>query len=230
MNDSDQSDYLTKQREKNIAKCARYRARHPDRCKESNDKYCAKYPERVKARHDRYHAEHSEEIKKRRAKFYAEHKSEEIARSAKYRAEHPEKTKAASDRFRAKHPERVKESRAKSYVKNLEKERAGYRKWRSSDNGRLSHAKSKHLRRALGALTIAELKEIKANSHGVCPYCMKPITKGHFDHIVPVTEGGASERSNMIWVCAKCNQKKSDKHLTEFLYKQTPVGKQSRLL
>ncbi len=68
----------------------------------------------------------------------------------------------------------------------------------------------------------------KANK-GICPYCLKSIKKGHFDHIIPVIDGGTNDKDNLLWVCAECNLKKHTKHVTEFLYEQTPVGKQARL-
>lgn len=46
-----------------------------------------------------------------------------------------------------------------------------------------------------------------------CAYCKKkpPEVKLHIDHIIPVSKGGASQRSNLQYLCSKCNLKKSNK-------------------
>jgi len=50
-----------------------------------------------------------------------------------------------------------------------------------------------------------------------CPYCENDIgEKPHADHIYPLSHGGKETVSNMIYVCAPCNLKKSDKTLFEF--------------
>jgi hypothetical protein len=51
-----------------------------------------------------------------------------------------------------------------------------------------------------------------------CPYC--GVTLGsdpHLDHIYPVSKGGLSVSSNLIFVCLQCNQRKADKTLAAFL-------------
>ncbi len=52
-----------------------------------------------------------------------------------------------------------------------------------------------------------------------CPYCGNDIgDTPHADHIYPVSRGGLSTADNMIYVCRKCNSKKSDKTLIEFIH------------
>lgn len=52
-----------------------------------------------------------------------------------------------------------------------------------------------------------------------CPYCGNSLgSSPHADHIYPVSRGGLSTADNMIYVCQKCNSKKSDKTLLEFIY------------
>jgi 5-methylcytosine-specific restriction endonuclease McrA len=51
-----------------------------------------------------------------------------------------------------------------------------------------------------------------------CPYCGNPIgTTARLDHIYPVSKGGLSTRSNLVFVCFDCNQKKSDMTLSTFV-------------
>jgi 5-methylcytosine-specific restriction endonuclease McrA len=55
----------------------------------------------------------------------------------------------------------------------------------------------------------------------VCPYCGGPLgDEPHADHIHPVCLGGLSMADNMVYVCAKCNSKKHDRTLREFLFSE----------
>jgi len=50
-----------------------------------------------------------------------------------------------------------------------------------------------------------------------CPYCEQGIGETpHADHIYPLAHGGRETESNMIYVCASCNLKKSDNTLLAF--------------
>jgi hypothetical protein len=52
----------------------------------------------------------------------------------------------------------------------------------------------------------------------VCPYCGKAMgSEARLDHIYPVSKGGLSVRSNLVFVCLECNQKKSDMTLAAFV-------------
>ena len=52
----------------------------------------------------------------------------------------------------------------------------------------------------------------------VCPYCQQSIgTDSHLDHIHPVSKGGLSRKENLILICKKCNIKKSDQTLRNFI-------------
>ena len=61
------------------------------------------------------------------------------------------------------------------------------------------------------------VKEVIAVSGGICPYCDKPFTGGHIDHVIPVSKGGTNDRKNLAYVCARCNLSKGNKNLDEFL-------------
>lgn len=54
---------------------------------------------------------------------------------------------------------------------------------------------------------------------GGCPYCGEPLISddAELDHIYPVSKGGRSFRANLVFVCASCNQKKSDLTLRTFI-------------
>lgn len=53
-----------------------------------------------------------------------------------------------------------------------------------------------------------------------CPYCGSLLDDiPHADHIYPITKGGLSVKENMVYVCSKCNLKKSGMTLREFIRK-----------
>ena len=54
-----------------------------------------------------------------------------------------------------------------------------------------------------------------------CPYCGNDllIDDAHADHIYPVSKGGLSTTRNMVYICSKCNLRKTDMTLRNFLKK-----------
>jgi hypothetical protein len=53
---------------------------------------------------------------------------------------------------------------------------------------------------------------------GDCPYCGGALGNGaRLDHIYPVAKGGLSVPTNLVFVCLRCNQQKSDMTLAAFL-------------
>ena len=68
------------------------------------------------------------------------------------------------------------------------------------------------------AARIKRLLNDQFNKSNLCPYCQNEFQIGevHADHIYPVSKGGLSTKQNMVYVCSKCNSKKSDKTLLSF--------------
>jgi 5-methylcytosine-specific restriction endonuclease McrA len=65
---------------------------------------------------------------------------------------------------------------------------------------------------------IARSVKTKLPTNPTCPYCGKEIGKmAHADHIYPISKGGRSTISNMVYICNTCNIKKSDMTLREFI-------------
>ena len=63
-----------------------------------------------------------------------------------------------------------------------------------------------------------------------CAYCDKKDTPLEIDHIVPKSKGGSNSVTNLVIACRSCNEKKSNKSLSEFLNKKpdriTKINKQ----
>ena len=60
-------------------------------------------------------------------------------------------------------------------------------------------------------------KALMARDEGICQYCFGPGNT--IDHVLPRSRGGTHEWSNVVLACAPCNQKKSDKLLSELGWK-----------
>lgn len=80
-------------------------------------------------------------------------------------------------------------------------------------------------RRALKAKASVNLRQIrdwmdriKSKKTFTCYHCgeTKPIEFLHFDHIVPLTEGGAHSIENLCASCSKCNWSKGSKLLKDW--------------
>ena len=104
------------------------------------------------------------------------------------------------DRYRLRYP-RIRDQ-------EIARSKAGKRRWRAN-------------LKAAG-LTAAIWNELKADAVD-CGYCGRSLQgKGdaHVDHVVPVSQGGATELSNLVVVCAECNLSKADRTLEVWLRTQ----------
>lgn len=111
--------------------------------------------------------------------------------------------------------------REAAQAKAAETERARH----EAERARLEalHAKTEVERAKAAALDKRTRKHARANAYKVmktekCPYWGGPLgDEPHLEHIYPVAKGGLSIVQKMVYACASCNSKKSDKGLIEFL-------------
>ena len=139
------------------------------------------------------------------AKYYQENREEYKIRHAEYRTEHCTERKA--------------------YIAEYSR----------SPRGKAIHTAAHNNRRvALDGISLTGriVEELIVESNGICPYCKEPITEGtgHVDHIIPVSGGGTNNRSNLVYVCADCNQRKHNKSLLSFIMESRQCLNQPALL
>jgi 5-methylcytosine-specific restriction endonuclease McrA len=170
-----------------------YRAAHPQQESE--------YGRKWRAEHPGYMAEWRAEHREYTAEWRAKHPGYILEKNREWLAEHP----GYLQNWRIAHPEQVASIQSK---------------YRMTRRGRAIHIAQRHNRRVrLNGipLTADVILELKSEYAGICPYCNRPIIKGHIDHIVPVSRGGTNARDNLVWVCATCNLLKFTNRLLDFL-------------
>jgi 5-methylcytosine-specific restriction endonuclease McrA len=72
------------------------------------------------------------------------------------------------------------------------------------------------------------LKEIIFKYDNTCFYCGKKILgelRPTRDHVHPKSKGGDNEADNLVLACNKCNSRKSDYYLIDFLELEASKGK-----
>jgi 5-methylcytosine-specific restriction endonuclease McrA len=105
-------------------------------------------------------------------------------------------------------------SKIKNAELKIEKE-----KQKEAENKRIKALAAAHTgkTRQLATTIKSQLKQQTSLVSG-CPYCGGSLGETpHADHIYPVARGGLSTADNMIYVCQRCNIKKSDKTVYEFV-------------
>lgn len=174
-------------------------------------KYC-------KAKQDKEYREKNKEKLQEYCAAYYENNKEQLnaSRKARYYNATPQEVvvrQRKKQEYNQNAPTHVKE-RKQRYDK----------KYFASEKGKITTAKSVHKRRAQkissedGTVTSQALEELKVEQNNTCRHCgclLDFSAKGqvHLDHLIPLSKGGAHTITNVVWSCASCNLRKSDKLL-----------------
>nr|YP_009367576.1 putative HNH endonuclease [Pseudocharacium americanum]YP_009367665.1 putative HNH endonuclease [Ignatius tetrasporus]ARK14632.1 putative HNH endonuclease [Pseudocharacium americanum]ARK14721.1 putative HNH endonuclease [Ignatius tetrasporus] len=77
-----------------------------------------------------------------------------------------------------------------------------------------------------GTLMGYEVREyILEKFHKTCAYCGQTKGRLEIDHIIPKSKGGSNRMSNLTLACQRCNQKKGNQSLTEFVKNKQKLEK-----
>ncbi len=137
----------------------------------------------------------------------------------RWMARNPEKQKAASARWKTENQEKYMAYQKENRKTQAAKDRI--RRWKRTEAGRLSAINSVHKRRN-GILqteippTRAQMESLKIAANGVCFYCKESFPKLTFDHVIPISKGGAHAISNLVMACGPCNFSKQAKDPEKF--------------
>jgi Recombination endonuclease VII len=189
---------------------ARYRLKHPDRVKKSQDACYAAKPEHYKAKkkeyreanidkiraHDnKYFSVNRDSINKKRREHRQENREDVLAKQKAWRLANPEKVralkKAWSDanpdkvaaqkkRYWENNKERLSEKRKAEHKANPEKQRAYDKKKRDKHPEKM---RDRHLRRSYG-ISLAEFSAMRQSQGDRCSICKTgfSLVKPHVDH------------------------------------------------
>lgn len=156
------------------------------------------------------------------------------ARNDQWKRDHPDQWRAAQRTWRSLHPEKRDYVRAwvaqnRERVKALlaawrsrfpQRSRAYARRWRAEhpEQHRALMQAAKHRRRAraLTAVTLPiDYAEVFRLAGGICGICGKPVERRAvgWDHIVPLSKGGANTPDNIQPCHPRCNSIKGDRSL-----------------
>jgi len=140
--------------------------------------------------------------------------------------EYRKKILSENEEWNKANPERRRALALKARNKNVVLARHREKMWRTSDAGRAWHQARDHARRAAKLAVEVNPKSIelficgtRAKAWVVCYYCEKAVSgkRAHFDHMVPLSKGGAHSVENLCVSCPKCNQAKLNKPIQEWM-------------
>lgn len=126
-----------------------------------------------------------------RAKLPTESREANRARTAEWHAAHPERISEIQASWIAANPERRQEIRRASRIAN-----------RETSNLIAARRRSR--------LAAASCAPARRSDLAALPFGCGHAGPFHLDHIIPIAAGGCANAHNLQWLCAACNQSKSD--------------------
>ncbi len=147
--------------------------------------------------------------------------------NAARRKKYPEVRVAIQNKIRQKrieNPEIVRAWNRKAYLKNRDSILARVKKY-SKENPQVATNTAHKRRAAIMRTDVGDMDEIlkwmqlvKSKPDFICQYCKLefPTAKLHFDHVVPLSRGGAHSKENLCASCSGCNHSKGAKLISEW--------------
>jgi len=159
--------------------------------------------------------DHYRELKRAHQKANPEKYKEALL---KYRAIHREEINAKARERRQQDLEHYREIGQKSREKHAEERNAYQREYGKANRDKLilytNNRRARKLQ-AKGSHTDEEWQGLKAFYNFKCLRCGKqePEIKLTRDHIIPLTQDGSDSIDNIQPLCARCNSKKTSRHI-----------------
>lgn len=145
------------------------------------------------------------------------------------RKQDPERFRRATSKAHQSHrEERLAKQRAWR-ESNKEKEQARVRTWAKENRAKRKKAALESVHRAVSDKTVtSELIEQLYNQSN-CTYCAELTESSQrvIDHIQPLSKGGQHSSINLAMCCRRCNNKKKDLPLHEFIQRLALEKRQS---
>ena len=95
-----------------------------------------------------------------------------------------------------------------------------YKRWASENRDKLNlkkHCYYARRRRQLGVVSPGIIDRLFIEQAGLCLYCNRELQEYHLEHKLPISRGGLHDDKNLCLSCPRCNLRKKDKTVEEFL-------------
>lgn len=135
------------------------------------------------------------------------------AKLKRWRARHPEKRKEYYEAHKDSELKRQKQRIAANPEKRREQVRKHYLKKRDYYLRKYRERRARLLKATVNPVSIELfIAGVRAKTTVKCYYCDKntPGKTAHFDHIIPLSKGGAHSVENLCVACPHCNWSKND--------------------
>lgn len=177
------------------------------RAKDGKQSECKTCGKEYNAKHRQKNIEYQKEHYQENEEYYKEY-------NKRYHQKNIEEYKKRSQ----KNIEKIKKYRKRYYQKNIEKYKGYVKKYCQKNPEKIREKSSK--RRALKLKVtagIVDYEEIKDRDKMNCYLCGEDITDDnyHFDHVYPLSKGGAHSMDNIKVTHARCNLVKHDRIIDE---------------
>ncbi len=174
--------------------------------------YAAEHKDKVVAYKKAHRLANAERLKKKSRAYYEAHREERIAYMKSLHASKPEAVKAYKKQWWESNREAFAAARKTPKGRAAKKRHAA--QWYVKHPEYFAAQAAKRKARKLGSPSeTISYKQILRDSKGLCGICKKPLDLFgiDFDHIVPLSKGGAHTRGNIQASHAHCNRSKGAK-------------------
>lgn len=150
-------------------------------------------------------------------------KSKDSDCKRKWAREHPEQVKDSQQKYVEANREKVREASRigslKYYWADPERTKRRVREWELANPEKAKIKRRLHVFAKYG-LVYADIEGMQAIQGFKCKLCSEGLSGLYgyeIDHVVPVSRGGATERSNLQLLCVPCNRGKSHQTDDEYI-------------
>jgi len=164
--------------------------------------------------------ENIEHARTRSRKWQKAHRVENIDRCKQWVINNKERHAANGKAWRKAHKEQKNATDRAWQIAHRDQKNAANRKWQKANpiKNRLKvHRRRLREKECEGICTQRDVNLQYKNQNGRCWWCSQSlIGKYEIDHRIPLSKGGAHDRTNIVISCVSCNRKKGTKLPHEF--------------
>ena len=161
-----------------------YREQNKQRLYAQKAEYRKRKPEFIRAIRQRWLADNAEKQRQGQRRHYEANKADYIARSRRRDLNNPEQKRSYSRAWKQRHQAKVQEQRMRY-----------------------------NARKVAATIEPVDYAAIYKRDKGICHICHNPVPQSrlHYDHVIPLSKGGAHSMVNIKVSHARCNIKKGDR-------------------